>query len=241
VRTTTDRYNNMSDAALTDFALNFNELTEQAQALLREEFLSRALPMPAPRPEISPKQGPPGPEPGYLPELEEVDEEPLAGFVGDPQDLVTVRSFRDLPEAFVARAILEEAEIPCFLRDEHMIGMDWLYSNAMGGARLQVPRENIAQADEILSQPIPASFATDSGPDFEQPVCPVCGSLDVMANDSDRKIKLVSTLVLGLPMVVGLPALAMIRKDLWKCNACGCKWYDDSEPDPKASDDALLR
>jgi len=221
VRTTTGRYSNMSDEALTDFALNFDELTAQAQALLREEFLSRSLPMPAPRPEVSPK-GPPGPEPGYMPESEEVDEEPLAGFVGDPQDLVTVRSFRDLPEAFVARAILEEADIPCFLRDEHMVGMIWSYSNFIGGARLQVPRENAAQADEILSQPIPASFATDSGADFEQPVCPQCGSLDVSQSDSDRKI-LAASMLIGLPLPFRKPA-----RDEWKCRHCGCKWFDDA-------------
>jgi hypothetical protein len=224
VRTTSSRYNNMSDAALRDFALDFNELTEQAQALLREEFLSRSLPMPTPKPEVSPK-GPPDPEPGYVPELDEVDEEPLTGFTGDPQDLVTVRSFRDLPEAFVARAILEEADIPCFLQDEHMVGMIWSYSNFIGGVRLQVPRENVVQADEILSQPIPASFATDSGADFEQPVCPQCGSLDVSQSDSDRKV-LAASMLIGLPLPFRKPS-----RDKWKCHHCGCRWIDDADPE----------
>jgi len=61
-------------------------------------------------------------------------------------------------------------------------------------------------------------------------VCPKCGSIDVMANDMDRKIKAASSFAGGLPLVVGLPALALVTPDVWKCNHCGCKWQDVAGP-----------
>jgi hypothetical protein len=205
-----EQYRQMSESELMDVAQKYDELTEPAQALLREEFSRRSL----------------------LPPL--IDDPGVDVFEG--RTLVTIRQYRDLPEAFVARSVLEDAGIWCFLRDTNMIGLQWGASNALGGVRLQVDAEDVAAAEEVLSQPIPASFSVDTGADFDQPVCPRCGSLDVVANDTNRKIALASTAMLGLPMIVGLPAMAMQRKDVWKCLTCGCKWYDDGEqPEPDAA------
>jgi hypothetical protein len=205
-----ERYSHLSEPELMDIARTYDELTEPAQAILREEFRQRGL------------------EPPLI-------EETVESIV-EARSLVTIRSYRDLPEAFVARAILQEAGIPCFLRDEYTVGMQWSLSNALGGTRLQVSEEDAEAANEILSQPIPPSFEIDSGADFEQPVCPKCGSLDVMANDTDRKIKLASTLVGGLPMLIGLPALALQQPNVLKCNACGCRWTGDGEPTPPVTE-----
>ena len=51
---TAKRYALLSDKALTDFAQNFNELTPTARDLLRAEFQSRNLAMPAPPPPPAP-------------------------------------------------------------------------------------------------------------------------------------------------------------------------------------------
>jgi len=197
-------YAEMSEPELMDLARIYDELIDPVQTLLREEFKRRSL------------------EPPLLDDLPQAEAEQRV--------LVTIRTYRDLPEAFVARAVLQEAGIFCFLQNEHMIGLQWSLSNALGGAALQVAEDDVDAAVEVLSQPIPEGFAVDSGEDFVQPVCPQCGSLDVMANDTDRKIRLASTLVLGLPLIVGIPALAMLRKDVWKCNHCGCRWTDDGDP-----------
>lgn len=146
----------------------------------------------------------------------------------DLGEYVTVRAYRDLPEAIVARSVLEQAEIPCVLRDENTVRMDWGYSNAIGGVRLQVPQRFAQEAEAVLSQPIPETIATDSG-SYLQPVCPRCGSLDVMSDDLDRKIKLASTTLAGLPMAIGLPALAFVKKNAWKCMNCDARWVDDEE------------
>ncbi|HEY4009855.1 MAG TPA: DUF2007 domain-containing protein [Acidobacteriaceae bacterium] len=164
---------------------------------------------------------------GLEPPLIEEEDAPI---VSQPE-LVTVARYRDLAEAFVAKAVLDQAGIECLLRDANTVRMDWFLSNAVGGMRLQVAATDEAAARALLSQPIPQQFATDSGEEFQQPVCPKCGSLDIMANDTDRKIKLgvAWALPLSAPLLAGLPALAMLPKTLWKCNRCGCNWSDDGD------------
>ena len=38
---------------------------------------------------------------------------------------VTIRAFRDLPEALLAKGSLESAGIDCFLVDDNMVRLDW--------------------------------------------------------------------------------------------------------------------
>jgi hypothetical protein len=209
-------YREMSEPELMDAARGYDELAEPAQILLRKEFNRRSL------------------EP---PMIEEVVEN-----VAESRSLVTIRKFRDLPEAFIARSVLENAGIECFLQDENTIRMEWLWSNMMGGARLQVAIEDETAATEALSQPIPASFAIDSEPDFVQPQCPKCGSLNVEPNDRGRKVAATSVMFLSqlFPIVVALPALLAQRSlyysHAWKCSACECVWQyqDEAEPDADA-------
>ena len=52
------------------------------------------------------------------------------------RELVTIRQFRDLPEALLAKGSLESAGIACFLADENMVRLDWFISNFVGGVKL---------------------------------------------------------------------------------------------------------
>src|SRR5258708_20476749 len=45
------------------------------------------------------------------------------------RELVTIRQFRDLPEALLAKGSLESAGIECFLADENLGRLDWFISN----------------------------------------------------------------------------------------------------------------
>lgn len=191
------RYEVMSETELMGLGRKYDDLTDDAQAALRAEFERRGL------------------EPPLIEEQELVEEDP---------DLVTVGRYRDMPEAVVARTVLEDAGIECFLRDENTVGVDWLLSNAIGGMRLQVAAKDEVAAMEVLSQPVPEEFALDSGEDFVQPVCPKCGSTDVIANDPDRKVMAASMLI-GVPLPHQRP-----KEAEWRCMSCGCVWADDEEP-----------
>jgi hypothetical protein len=198
------RYSRMTEPELMSEAHAYDELVEPAQDLLRAEFARRHL------------------EP---PLVDEDDE------TAPDLNLVTVGQYRDLSEAIVARSVLEQAGIPCYLRDENTIRLDWAWSNMMGGMRLQVAERDLADARAALSEPMPSSFPVDSGPDYQQPVCPRCASIDVSTDNMDQKIGLAGAMINGALLPIALPAMAMQPKNAWKCNHCGLRWSDDS-PEP---------
>ena len=68
-----------------------------------------------------------------------------------PPSPVELRRFRDLPDALLAKSILDSADIECFLIDENIIRMDWLWSNLVGGVKLWIRPED-ADAAELLDQ-----------------------------------------------------------------------------------------
>ena len=65
---------------------------------------------------------------------------------------VVVRRYRDMPEAFVARSVLEDAGIECLLQDDNVVRMDWLWSNAMGGIKLVVRQKDAEESEKLLSE-----------------------------------------------------------------------------------------
>ena len=77
-----------------------------------------------------------------------VEEEPSAG---EEVELVTVGIYSHVYEADLAVSRLESEGIMAFAADEFMVNLNWLYSNAIGGVRLQVPAPDAERAREILS------------------------------------------------------------------------------------------
>ena len=77
-------------------------------------------------------------------------------------ETVTVRQFRDLPEALLAKGSLESAGIEAYLIDDNMIRMDWFISNLLGGIKLKVRPEDVAAANEILDQPPPENLDSEA-------------------------------------------------------------------------------
>ncbi|HTQ86526.1 MAG TPA: DUF2007 domain-containing protein, partial [Candidatus Solibacter sp.] len=86
-----------------------------------------------------------------------------------PAGPVTVRAFRDLPEAQVAKTILESANIKCFLADENLVRMDWFYSNLIGGIKLWVTEEDLQAAQALLKAEMPEEFEVEGVGEFRQP------------------------------------------------------------------------
>ena len=65
--------------------------------------------------------------------------------------LVILRQRMTLPEALVAKSILDSAGIESFLGDQNIIRMDWFLSNALGGVKLRVREEDVEAATELLN------------------------------------------------------------------------------------------
>jgi hypothetical protein len=131
--------------------------------------------------------------------------------------LVTIRRFRDLPEALLAKGGLNSAGIECRLIDDNMVRLDWFMSNFVGGIKLQVKPEDIEAANAILDQPIPEDFEVDGVGEYSQPRCPKCQSLDTAFEELNKPIAYGSAF-LNLP----LP----IHHQGWRCHTCGCEWKE---------------
>lgn len=136
--------------------------------------------------------------------------------------LVTLRHFRDIPEALLAKGKLESAGIECVLADGNLVRMDWLLSNAIGGIRLQVKQPDFEVARAILDEPIPSEFGPeDVGENFVQPRCPRCCSLDIGFEKINR------FWTYGLWLLLSFPI--RIRKGSWKCYTCGIEWPEQAD------------
>lgn len=128
---------------------------------------------------------------------------------------VVIRQYRDIPEAMTDRMILEAADIDCYLYDENMVRLDWLWSNLLGGLKLVVRRSDAEDAEKALNSEPAEKFDVEGVGEYEQELCPKCGSKDVFCDELLKRIA-------GAGLLVGLP-IAMHQKG-WNCHSCGHIW-----------------
>ena len=120
-------YASLSDEAL--LSVDRRELTDPAQQIYGQELARRGLqPLPAPSQERK-----------FVD-----DQSPFPG-------LALIGTFLYPVEAKVARALLVDAGIPCYLQNEHTLSAVWSWAYALGGFKLVVPMSNEEQAVELLT------------------------------------------------------------------------------------------
>jgi hypothetical protein len=191
-------YAEMSDGELSAIAADSAELTDVARQSLTDELARR-------HPEESVAAGT-----SIAPEHDSVE---LA-------DVVSIRQFRDLHEALLARGALDSAELESFLVDDNMIRMDWFYSNLVGGIKLCVRQQDADAALDLLEQAIPGEFEVEGIGPYQQPRCPKCRSLDVAYEDLNQPVAWISAYVLA--------PIALHRKR-WVCHSCGERWREEEK------------
>jgi hypothetical protein len=184
-------YSAMSDEELGEIAESGDELSAVAHEALQAEVARRGLKI-----ELA---------------------QPRGEDVFEFNQTVTLRQFRDLPEALLAKGSVESAGINAYLVDDNMIRMDWFISNLLGGIKLNVRPEDAEAASEILNQPIPETLDVEGVGDFEQPKCPRCHSLDVSFEELNKPVSYL-TAYAGVPLPV--------YKQGWTCDACGNEWAE---------------
>jgi hypothetical protein len=119
-------YAEMTNAQLEEIAQDYSTLTDTARTVLRNEMDHRGLRF-------------------------ALDEKPDVN--DTTEELITIRRFRDVPDAILAKGLLESAGIECVLADENMIRLDWFISNALGNIRLRVKSGDADAALRILEEP----------------------------------------------------------------------------------------
>jgi len=136
------------------------------------------------------------------------------------ENLVPIRAFRDLPDAELAKGVLESAGIECFLRDDTTIWMNWGWSNALGGVKVCVRAEDADAANQLLKQDAPEDFDVPGVGEYKQPRCPSCGSPDISLYDLDKPY---SSLAAGLLLGVTVP-VGHKKGQWWQCQVCDHVW-----------------
>ncbi len=203
-------YANVADDELEALAAESASLTDVARRALQAERTRRGLPrsQPGAQDKDSRDTIAPGKD---------------ARTTGSSGKLATVRSFRDMPEALLAKSVLESAGIDCLLSDANIIRTDWLWSNLVGGVKLRVQQEDLDAAAQLLDQTPLESFAVQGVGDFEQPRCPRCLSLGISFANL-HKPAAAAGLFVGAPLAISDP--------IWTCNSCGNQWQEPEAGDP---------
>ena len=130
----------------------------------------------------------------------------------------TVASFREPFKAHLAQGRLEAEGIPAVVLDDHLVRLDWVLSQAIGGVKIQVHEENMSQAREILAADCTEELSalerdqTEATPDS---VCPKCGS-GVLSSHPYSPWSLVPSLFFLVPV--------FFRRKKWVCRDCGAAW-----------------
>ena len=150
-------------------------------------------------------------------EIEEQDE-----IVVD-SPLVIIATFSDVHSAYFAKSLIESAGIPVFLRDEHIVSINTLYSPAIGGVKLTVPSSQAEIALAIIQneqpepeQQTPPQQVSDE-PEFieSEEQCPRCKSDKIITINAYLK-RGVFSLLLGI--------LFKLSGKKYKCQTCDYKW-----------------
>ena len=163
-------------------------------------------------------------------------EEPVESDDGDPDGRepvrwVTVGAFWNVTEAHLARLRVEAEDIDCVLLDEFLVATDWLYANAAGGIKLQVPEADAARARDLITRPPTvredeeeeekqardeASEPAAASAAGSQGECPRCGGLDVYRAWFSRRL-FFALFLFGLPLPLPIP----VRR----CRDCRNEWW----------------
>jgi len=187
----------MEEEELEEVAAETESLTDIAIEVLRSEMLRRGMASP-------PKITKPGTKAVESP---------------DPPKPVMIRRYRDLPEASIAKSVLDSAGVESFLVDDNTVRLDWFYSNLIGGIKLLVREEDADTANRLLDQNVLEEFDVEGVGEFEQPRCPRCQSMNVSLDGLDKRMTY-GALLVGLPIP--------ITNKGWKCHECSHSWKSGS-------------
>lgn len=132
--------------------------------------------------------------------------------------LKTVACFTDPYLAHIVKGRLETEGVLAVVIDEHIVGMNWLYSVAVGGVKVQVEEGDFERSRSLLMQNFLKDLAATPEshlPSSPEEMCPMCQSFSVSGNRYSFWSLLPSLFFL---------APIFFRRKKWICNDCDSKW-----------------
>lgn len=129
--------------------------------------------------------------------------------------MITIRTFDNAIEDHLLRSRLEHEGIPAYIFDEHIVTLNPLYSNLVGGIKVRVSSQDEERAVTMLDRIDQLPLADDSGKEI---VCPRCGSRSFYTGfRSMKSVRGVVAFVISLLFIVW----PLYYKSVKKCRGCG--------------------
>jgi DNA-directed RNA polymerase subunit RPC12/RpoP len=131
-------------------------------------------------------------------------------------DFVTIRTFQNNFSAHLVLTKLRSAGITCFLKDEFTVTVDPILSNAIGGIKLVIKKEEQEEAIELL-RVIDEDYIRSA-------VCLRCGKHTIELVPKNTTKNLASVL---LSWILG--SYAVSPKNVYQCSSC--KYESETLPE----------
>ncbi len=132
-----------------------------------------------------------------------------------PEALLTIGAYSTWFEAHLIKSELEAFDLHPIVVDAHTVNMNWLWSNAIGGVKVQIPASEAEEARRILeldpAEPQTEFYSNETA----ATACPLCGSTDTQFQ-LDKRGSYLTWLMLSIPL---LPPVSKRT-----CANCGSKW-----------------
>lgn len=132
-------------------------------------------------------------------------------------ELVVVRTFNNYFSANILLTRLRSSGVECYLKDEYTVTVDPFLSNAVGGIKLVVKKENVEEVLELLH-------------DFDDAyrksaVCPRCGSHEIELVPKRTTANMVAAILSWI-----FSDYAVSAENVYQCQACKFESADLPEP-----------
>lgn len=123
-------------------------------------------------------------------------------------EMVTVRTFDNYFSANILLGRLQEAGINCFLQDEHTVTIDPLLTNAIGGIKLQVSRDELSKVQTLLE-----AFDKEY---LKSVKCPRCGANNILLVPKQNPGNFITAILTWL-----FSSYALAPEQVYQCQQCG--------------------
>ena len=132
-------------------------------------------------------------------------------------ELVTVKTFDNYFLASIILTRLQSDGIECYLKDEHTVTIDPILSNAIGGIKLVVKKEDEAAANKLLD-----AYHLEY---MLSATCPRCGSNSFSQVTKKEAVNYVTAL-----LIWAFSSYAIAPKYVYQCSNCGyeCETLPDA-------------
>jgi DNA-directed RNA polymerase subunit RPC12/RpoP len=131
-------------------------------------------------------------------------------------DFVLLQSFTNYIDAHIVLGRLQEEDIDCWLKDENVVTINPIWTNATGGIKLMVAQNQLQKAQSLLLE-----FDTEKRSRFR---CPYCNSGNIELVSSHKEPANWFSVLMGFLFF----SYAMPVK-IWHCFKCGKEFKEPEE------------